>query len=88
MTLLEHEPLLEVLAARLGETAGGAGQIALVHGEAGIGKTALVDCFTRERPRRGRVLRGACDSLLTPAAAGAPPATSDSTLLDVTRATA
>ena len=37
-----------------------------MYGEAGIGKTALVDAFTRERARPGRVLRGACDSLLTP----------------------
>jgi predicted ATPase len=59
LTLLEREPLLEVLAAGLREAAGGAGQIALVYGEAGIGKTALVDCFTRERTRPGRVLRGA-----------------------------
>ena len=66
MTLLEREPLLEVLAARLRGAAAGAGQIALVYGEAGIGKTALVDCFTGERARPGRVLRGACDSLLTP----------------------
>jgi hypothetical protein len=56
MTLLEREPLLEVLAARLSDAASGAGQIALVYGEAGIGKTALVDCFTREYARDGATL--------------------------------
>jgi predicted ATPase/DNA-binding CsgD family transcriptional regulator len=66
MTLLEREPLLEALAAALGDAAGGDGRVALVYGEAGIGKTALVDCFIRERVRAGRVLWGACDSLLTP----------------------
>ena len=39
MTVLEREPLLEVLVARLREAADGAEQIALVYGEAGIGKT-------------------------------------------------
>ena len=57
--LSEREPLLEVLAARLRDAASGAGQIALVYGEAGIGKTALVDCLTREYARPGRALRGA-----------------------------
>ena len=51
MTVLEREPLREVLAAGLRESAAGPGQIALVYGEAGIGKTALVDCVNDgERP--------------------------------------
>jgi DNA-binding NarL/FixJ family response regulator len=66
MTLLEREPGREALAAALREAAGGAGRVALVYGEAGIGKTSLVDAFTREAARGCRVLRGACDSLLTP----------------------
>ncbi len=66
MTLLEREPLLEALAAALREAAGGGGRVALVYGEAGIGKTTLVDAFAREHAGPGRVLRGACDSLLTP----------------------
>ena len=66
MTLLERGPLLDTLAAALREAAGGAGRVALVYGEAGIGKTALVDAFTREITAGARVLRGGCDSLLTP----------------------
>ena len=66
MTLLEREPLLDALAAARREAAEGHGRVALVYGEAGIGKTALVDAFTRERAGPGRVLCGACDSLHTP----------------------
>jgi len=49
MTLLEREPALKVLEGALGEAAHGEGRVALVYGEAGIGKTSLVDHFTRER---------------------------------------
>src|SRR5687767_10751544 len=65
MTLLEREPALEALAAALAEAAAGEGCVALVYGEAGIGKTALVEHFTRARAGC-RTLWGACDSLHTP----------------------
>ena len=51
MTLLEREPALEALEGALGEVAHGEGRVALVYGEAGIGKTSLVDCFARANPR-------------------------------------
>ncbi len=68
MALLEREPALKALEGTLGEAAQGEGRVALVYGEAGIGKTSLVDHFTRERARArpGRTLWGACDSLHTP----------------------
>ena len=47
MTLLEREPALEALQGALGEVVHGEGRVALVYGEAGIGKTSLVDCFAR-----------------------------------------
>jgi predicted ATPase/DNA-binding CsgD family transcriptional regulator len=65
VTLLEREPLLQALTAALRAATGGAGQLALVYGEAGIGKTTLLDHFTRDAGP-GRRLWGACDSLLTP----------------------
>jgi DNA-binding CsgD family transcriptional regulator len=65
MTLLEREPALEALAVALAEAAAGEGCVALVYGEAGIGKTALVEQFTRGRAGL-RTLWGACDSLHTP----------------------
>ena len=68
MTLLEREPALEALAAALGEAAAGEGRVALVYGEAGIGKTSLVDHWNRARAGAppARTLWGACDSLHTP----------------------
>jgi DNA-binding CsgD family transcriptional regulator/tetratricopeptide (TPR) repeat protein len=57
---------MEALAAAFSEAAGGEGRLVLVYGEAGIGKTSLVESFVRERARTSRVLWGACDSLYTP----------------------
>ena len=42
------------------------GRLALVFGEAGIGKTALVRQFVSALPRRCTVLSGWCDPLFTP----------------------
>jgi len=68
--LLERERELAALAALLGEIAAGQGRIALVTGEAGIGKTALVERFlaqAREQRRPpARVLWSACEALFTP----------------------
>src|SRR5258706_16331483 len=68
MTLLEREPALEALVAALGEAARGEGRVALVYGEAGIGKTTLVDHFSRAHAGTppARILWGACGSLHTP----------------------
>lgn len=56
---------MQALAAALRSAARGTGQLALVYGEAGIGKTALLEYFTRASGQ-GRRLWGACDSLHTP----------------------
>src|SRR5260221_13753220 len=66
MDLLERETQLEALAGALAEAAGGAGRVVLVHGEAGIGKTSLVECFTAEHANAARMLWGTCDALFTP----------------------
>jgi ATP/maltotriose-dependent transcriptional regulator MalT len=66
MTLLERAPALDALATALAEAAAGEGRVALVYGEAGIGKTSLVDHFTRARAGDARTLWGGCDSLHTP----------------------
>jgi DNA-binding CsgD family transcriptional regulator len=68
MTLLERDAALEALAGALGEAAAGEGRVALVYGEAGIGKTSLLDHFTRmgARATPARTLWGTCDSLHTP----------------------
>ena len=66
MSLLERADDLAALASALAAAATGAGGIALVSGEAGIGKTTLVAEFARREGARARVLWGACDPLLTP----------------------
>lgn len=65
MQLLERDEYLEDLTLWLDAAAEGAGSIALVCGEAGIGKTSLLQQFSRQQ-RSTRVLWGACDALFTP----------------------
>jgi DNA-binding CsgD family transcriptional regulator/tetratricopeptide (TPR) repeat protein len=65
--LLERESQMAALAALLESARRGDGRLALVHGEAGIGKTALVDRFAWLHARAGvRLLWGGCDPLSTP----------------------
>lgn len=49
----------------------GSGVLALVSGEAGIGKTAVVRAFVHSLGKQWRVLTGGCDDLLTPRPLGA-----------------
>ena len=65
MELLERERCLADLTAWFGAATEREGCIALVRGEAGIGKTVLLQEFSK-RQRDIRVLWGACDSLFTP----------------------
>jgi predicted ATPase len=51
--LIERERTLAPLDACLGEVQHGSGRIALVSGEAGIGKTSVVDAFLRRH--RGNI---------------------------------
>jgi DNA-binding CsgD family transcriptional regulator len=62
--LLERGPQLHSLNGYLGDAALGQGRVVLVHGEAGVGKTALVRRFCADA--QARVLWGACDPLSTP----------------------
>jgi DNA-binding CsgD family transcriptional regulator/tetratricopeptide (TPR) repeat protein len=64
--LLEREAALDALGDALAEAQAGSGRVVLVAGEAGVGKTALVQRFLGERGARGSVLVGACDPLFTP----------------------
>ena len=65
MELLERERCLADLAEWLATVALHGGCIALIGGEAGIGKTAVLQEFS-SRQRIARVLWGACDALFTP----------------------
>jgi DNA-binding CsgD family transcriptional regulator/tetratricopeptide (TPR) repeat protein len=66
MELLERDSFLRKLDVALKEAVAGQGSIALVSGEAGIGKTSLIEHFTRSHQNTVRVLWGVCDSLFTP----------------------
>ncbi|MGE3872491.1 MAG: AAA family ATPase, partial [Parvibaculaceae bacterium] len=70
MNLLERDPDLRILAAALAETIGGEGRLALIGGEAGIGKTSFIDHFVAGHGRPHRILTGQCDSLFTPSPLG------------------
>ena len=63
--LLERESLLAALGDAADAAARGDGRTVLVSGEAGIGKTSLLERFAAGLGR-GRVLWGACEALATP----------------------
>jgi DNA-binding CsgD family transcriptional regulator len=65
MVLLEREHALNSLAEYAQSAAGGDGRVVLIAGEAGIGKTALVDALCAQMEDLPW-LRGACDGLFIP----------------------
>ena len=65
-TILEREDALATLHEALDDAIAGNGRIALVSGEAGIGKTTLVRSFEQDAGKRARVIVGACEALFTP----------------------
>ncbi|MEA3139879.1 MAG: hypothetical protein QOK23_2048 [Gammaproteobacteria bacterium] len=65
MILLERQTQLEELARLLREAGTSAGKIAFVCGEAGVGKSALVEQFAQQATSSVRVSWGHCDALQT-----------------------
>src|ERR1700722_6106269 len=65
MNLLEREESLAKLGAWFSGVSEHGGCVALVCGEAGVGKTALLQEFSK-RQQKMRILWGACDALFTP----------------------
>ena len=65
MDLVEREEFINELTTAFAEVTAGRGQFVLVSGEAGIGKTSLVETFTAAQTQ-ARLLWGACDALFTP----------------------
>jgi DNA-binding CsgD family transcriptional regulator/tetratricopeptide (TPR) repeat protein len=65
MQLLERELFLDALGDYAGDAASGNGRLVLVAGEAGIGKTSLVDAFREAHPEI-TWMWGACDGGFTP----------------------
>jgi Predicted ATPase len=65
--LLERAAGLEALCESLASVRrSGRGRVVLVGGEAGVGKTALLRWFCREREGSAPILWGGCDPLFTP----------------------
>ncbi len=63
--LLEREAELGALAELVDRVAAGRGGFAVVAGEAGIGKSSLLDAMVDAVPAGVRVHRGRCDNLIT-----------------------
>lgn len=64
--ILERTALLEALTQALHTATAGQGRVALISGEAGLGKTTVVEQLARLEAARLRFLWGACDALFTP----------------------
>ncbi len=64
--LLEREPLLATMRAALERAASGRGGTLLVEGEAGIGKTTLLQEFAARAADGSRIAWGWCEALVTP----------------------
>jgi serine/threonine-protein kinase len=67
--LVERDEFLEALERMLVSAVAGSGAVVVVSGEAGIGKTSLVEEFARAE-RGVRLLWGWCEALFTPRALG------------------
>lgn len=70
MHLLEREQHLAQLDEHLRHAAAGHGRMVFVCGEAGVGKTSLVDAFCRDIPDAAQVVWKSCDALSTPGPLG------------------
>jgi len=64
--LLERETYLQELGALLADAARRRGSIVFIGGEAGVGKTSLVEAFVRQVEQRVDSIRSSCDALSTP----------------------
>jgi ATP/maltotriose-dependent transcriptional regulator MalT len=68
--MLERDAELAALAHAVREAADRHGSVVLVKGEAGIGKSSLVEALRSHLPAEGRMLVGYCDDLAAPRTLG------------------
>ena len=66
VALVERDGHLDALRTLHGEALAGSGRLVLVHGEAGVGKSALVREWSAGAREHATVLWGACDPLSSP----------------------
>jgi DNA-binding CsgD family transcriptional regulator len=66
ISLLERDSQIADLRELLSKVRRGFGQIAVLFGEAGAGKTSLLKAFTDSIAEEARILRGACEDLPLP----------------------
>lgn len=66
MKLLERDEFLRQLNNQFHSAVDGEGQVAVICGDAGIGKTSLVESFTKQIEDNSKLFWGACDDLFTP----------------------
>ncbi len=65
-TLLERDDALATLHGLAATSLSTRGQLALVYGEAGVGKSSLLEAFAAQLPAGRLVAWGRCDALFTP----------------------
>ena len=65
-SFLERDQAMNVLHGAIAKASAGVGSNVLISGEAGIGKSTLVDQFVKLRRDRCQVLIGGCETLTTP----------------------
>ena len=70
MNLLERQAQLDALTEAFANARSGSGKLLLIAGEAGLGKSSLVEQFVAAIRQSARILWGACDALDTPRALG------------------
>jgi DNA-binding CsgD family transcriptional regulator/tetratricopeptide (TPR) repeat protein len=66
MPLLERDGLLAELSILVDSAAEGHGHVAAILGEAGVGKTSLLNELARRARDRSRILLAGCEALFTP----------------------
>lgn len=65
-SFLERDQAMNVLHSAIAKASAGVGSNVLISGEAGIGKSTLVDQFVKLRRDRCQILIGGCETLTTP----------------------